>query len=423
VRRAVVTGLGVIAPGGTGVRGFWDLLTSGRTATRALTRFDASAFRSQVAAEAEFDELARGLSLEEALRFDRATQFAVAASREAVADSGLAGGAGTGGADPARRAVALGSALGCASALEREYAGARGHGRAPGGAATALRAPERLYDYLAPSSMAAEAARAVGARGPVSLLSTGCTSGLDAIGHAADLIREDSADVVVTGGCEAPLTPLVLAGLDAVRLASYHRNEDPAGAARPFDRDRDGFVLGEGAAVLVVEELTHALRRGAPVYAEIAGFGARSSAHHMTGLRPDGADLAKAVRTALDEARLDPGAVDHVAAHGAGTRRGDIHETTALKRALGPHAYRVPISAVASMLGHPLGALGALGVAACLLAVRHGVVPPTANLHRSDPACDLDYTPLTAREQPTATALAVGSGFGGTHSALVLRRL
>ncbi|MFF0745794.1 beta-ketoacyl-[acyl-carrier-protein] synthase family protein [Streptomyces sp. NPDC004111] len=414
MRRAVVTGLGVVAPGGTGVAGFWDLLTSGRTATRALSRFDASAFRSRVAAEAEFDELARGLSLDEALRLDRATQFAVAASREAMADSGLGGPLAAGHFDAGRCALALGSALGCASALDREYAAGGGRTGAPPAA------PERLYDYLAPSSMAAEAARAVGARGPVSLLSTGCTSGLDAIGHAADLVREGSADVVVTGGCEAPISPVVLAGFDAVRLASHRCNEAPAGAARPFDRNRDGFVLGEGAAVLVVEEFGHARRRGAHVYAEIAGYGARSSAYHMTGLRADGAELAEAVRTALDEARIDPRAVDHVAAHGAGTRRGDVHETTALKRALGAHAHRVPISAVASMLGYSLGALGAFAAAACLLAVEHGVVPPTANLHEPDPACDLDYTPLTAREQRTATALAVGSGFGGTQSALVL---
>ena len=421
MRRAVVTGLGVVAPGGTGVPGFWELLTSGRTATRALTRFDASEFRSKVAAEAEFDELARGLSLDEALRLDRATQFAVAASREAMADSGLTGGLAAGSLDPGRCALTLGSALGCASALDREYAACGG--RTTGRTGAALPAPERLYDYLAPSSMAAEAARAVGARGPVSLLSTGCTSGLDAIGHAADLVREGSADVVVTGGCEAPISPVVLAGFDAVRLASYHCNEDPAGAARPFDRNRDGFVLGEGAAVLVVEEFGHARRRGARVYAEIAGYGARSSAYHMTGLRADGAELAEAVRTALNEARIDPGAVDHVAAHGAGTRRGDIHETSALKRALGTHAHRVPISAVASMLGYSLGALGAFGAAACLLAVERGVVPPTANLHEPDPDCDLDYTPLTAREQRTATALAVGSGFGGTQSALVLCRV
>ncbi|MFD3518544.1 beta-ketoacyl-[acyl-carrier-protein] synthase family protein [Streptomyces sp. NPDC058657] len=421
MRRAVVTGLGVVAPGGTGVAGFWDLLTSGRTATRALTRFDASQFRSKVAAEADFDELDRGLSLDEALRFDRATQFAVAASRDAMADSGLHDALTAGTLDAGRCGLALGSALGCASALDREYAagGVRGNRRAT----AAMPAPERLYDYLTPSSMAAEAARAVGARGPVALLSSGCTSGLDAIGHAADLVREGSADVVVTGGCEAPISPVVLAGFDAVRLASYHCNEAPAGAARPFDRNRDGFVLGEGAAVLVVEEFGHARRRGAHVYGEIAGFGARSNAYHMTGLRADGAELAEAVRTALDEARIDPGAVDHVAAHGAGTRRGDIHETTALKRALGTHAHRVPISAVASMLGYSLGALGAFGVAACLLAVEHGVVPPTANLHESDPDCDLDYTPLTAREQRTVTALAVGSGFGGTQSALVLCRV
>ncbi|WP_329391836.1 beta-ketoacyl-[acyl-carrier-protein] synthase family protein (plasmid) [Streptomyces sp. NBC_01351] len=418
MRRAVVTGLGVVAPGGTGVRGYWDLLTSGRTATGALTRFDPSGFRSQVAAEAEFDELARGLSLTEALRLDRVAQFAVAGAREALADSGLTGV--TGAADPLRRGVCLGSALGCASSLDREFATAATGtlaGRAP------VRSAERLYDYFVPSSMAAEVARTAGAQGPVSLLSSGCTSGLDAIGHAVDLIREGTADVMLAGASEAPISPMTLASFDAVRIASHHRNDDPAGAARPFDRTRDGFVLGEGAALLVVEELEHARRRGAHVYGEIAGFGSRSSAFHMTALRTGGADLAEAVRAALNEARLDPGAVDHVAAHGSGTRTGDVHETAALKRALGTHAHEVPVSAVASMIGYSLGALGALAVAACLLAVEHGVVPPTANLYEPDPVCDLDYTPVTAREQRISTALTVGSGFGGTHSALLVRRV
>ncbi|MFE9636686.1 beta-ketoacyl-[acyl-carrier-protein] synthase family protein [Streptomyces sp. NPDC006463] len=420
MRRAVVTGLGVVAPGGVGVQGYWDLLTSGRTATRALTRFDASGFRSRVAAEAEFDELACGLSLAEALRLDRGAQFAVAGAREALADSGLGGPADV--PDPLRRGVTLGSALGCASSLDREFAAAAG--RATGCPASQPgRVAERLYDYFVPSSMAAEVARTVGAQGPVSLLSSGCTSGLDAIGHAVDLIREGGADVMVAGGSEAPISPMTLASFDAVRIASHQRNEDPQAAARPFDRTRDGFVLGEGAAMLVVEELEHARRRGAHVYAEIAGFGSRSSAYHMTGLRAGGADLAEAVRAALDEARLDPGAVGHVAAHGSGTRSGDVHETVALKRALGAHAHHVPVSAVASMIGYSLGALGALAVAACLLAVEHGVVPPTANLHEPDPACDLDYTPLTAREQRVRTALTVGSGFGGTHSALVVTRV
>ncbi|MEV7526398.1 beta-ketoacyl-[acyl-carrier-protein] synthase family protein [Streptomyces sp. NPDC091371] len=412
MRRAVVTGLGVVAPGGTGVRGYWDLLTSGRTATGALTRFDPSGFRSQVAAEAEFDELARGLSLTEALRLDRVAQFAVAGAREALADSGLAGL--TAGADPLRRGVSLGSALGCASSLDREFATAAADGERPA---------ERLYDYFVPSSMAAEVARAAGAQGPVSLLSSGCTSGLDAIGHAVDLIRDGTADVMLAGASEAPISPLALASFDAVRIASHHRNDDPAGAARPFDRTRDGFVLGEGAALLVVEELEHARRRGAHVYGEIAGFGSRSSAFHMTALRAGGADLAEAVRAALDEARLDPGAVDHVAAHGSGTRSGDVHETAALKRALGTRAHEVPVSAVASMIGYSLGALGALAVAACLLAVEHGVVPPTANLYDPDPVCDLDYTPVTAREQRVSTALTVGSGFAGTHSALLVTRV
>ncbi|MEU9304456.1 beta-ketoacyl-[acyl-carrier-protein] synthase family protein [Streptomyces sp. NPDC048269] len=414
MRRVVITGIGVVAPGKPGTKEFWSLLTSGRTATRAITLLDPAPYRSRVAAEADFDPLEQGLGPQEAERLDRAAQFAVVSAREALADSGLAGSF-----DPTRCGVTLGSALGCTTALEREYAvisdrGGRwlvDHGRAA----------RHLYDYFVPSSMAAEVARTAGAQGPVSLVSTGCTSGLDAIGHAVDLVREGSADVMVTGAGEAPISPISLACFDAIK-ATTPRNDDPAGASRPFDRTRNGFVLGEGAAVLVIEEFEYARRRGAHVYAEIAGFASRSNAYHMTGLRADGAEMAEAIRAALDEARLDPGAVDYVNAHGSGTKQNDRHETEAFKRSLGARAHEVPVSSIKSMIGHSLGAVGALEVAACALTIEHGVVPPTANLREPDPACDLDYTPLTAREQRTDTALTVGSGFGGFQSAMVLTR-
>ncbi|MGW7416287.1 beta-ketoacyl-[acyl-carrier-protein] synthase family protein [Streptomyces sp. NPDC054863] len=414
MRRVVITGIGVVAPGGVGTKEFWSLLTAGRSATRGITLFDPAQFRSRIAAEADFAPLAQGFTASEAERLDRATQFALVSTREAVEDSGLSGEL-----DPLRTGVSLGSAVGATTGLDREYAAVSEHG-----AHWLLdheRAVSHLFDYFVPSSMAAEVAHAVGAQGPVALISTGCTSGLDSIGHAVELIREGSADVMVTGATEAPISPITVACFDAIKATSP-RNDDPGTASRPFDRTRNGFVLGEGSAVLVVEELEHARRRGAHVYAEISGFASRSNAYHMTGLRTDGAEMAEAITTALDESRLDPDAVDYINAHGSGTKQNDRHETAAFKRSLGRHAYEVPVSSIKSMIGHSLGAIGSLEVAASALAIEHNTVPPTANLHEPDPECDLDYTPLVAREQRTDTVLTVGSGFGGFQSAMVLTR-
>ncbi|MEU1893397.1 beta-ketoacyl-[acyl-carrier-protein] synthase family protein [Streptomyces pristinaespiralis] len=415
MRRVVITGIGVVAPGGVGTRNFWDTLTAGRTATRGITLFDASAYRSRIAAEADFDAAAHGFGPAEAARLDRAAQFALVSAREALADSGLP----TDLPDPLRTGVTLGSAVGCTTGLDDEYGVVSEQGSA--WEVDHTRAVAHLFDYFVPSSLAAEVARATGAQGPVSLISTGCTSGLDSIGHAVDLIREGSADVMVTGATEAPISPITVACFDAIKATSP-RNDDPATASRPFDRTRNGFVLGEGSAVLVLEEFEHARRRGAHVYAEISGFAGRSNAYHMTGLKADGAEMAEAITAALDEARLDPTAVDYINAHGSGTKQNDRHETAAFKRSLGHHARTVPVSSIKSMIGHSLGAIGSLEVAASALAIEHNTVPPTANLHEADPACDLDYTPLTAREQRTDTVLSVGSGFGGFQSAIVLTR-
>ncbi|GAA3487767.1 MULTISPECIES: beta-ketoacyl-[acyl-carrier-protein] synthase family protein [Streptomyces] len=414
MRRVVITGIGVVAPGGVGTKEFWSVLTSGRTATRGITLFDPAQFRSRIAAEADFEPADHGFTPAEAERLDRATQFALVSTAEALADSGL-----TGELDALRTGVTLGSAVGCTTGLDVQYAQV-----SRGGADWVLdhtRAVPHLFDYFVPSSMAAEVARLAGAQGPVSLVSTGCTSGLDSVGHAVELIREGSADVMITGATEAPISPITVACFDAIKATSP-RNDEPGTASRPFDRTRNGFVLGEGAAVLVVEELEHARRRGAQVYAEISGFASRSNAYHMTGLRTDGVEMAEAITAALDEARLDAGAVDYINAHGSGTKQNDRHETAAFKRALGQRAHEVPISSIKSMIGHSLGAIGSLEVAASALAIAHDVVPPTANLHEPDPACDLDYTPLVAREQPTDTVLTVGSGFGGFQSAMILTR-
>ncbi|WP_030668722.1 beta-ketoacyl synthase [Streptomyces rimosus] len=414
-RRVVITGIGVVAPGGVGTKEFWTLLTDGRTATRSISLFDAAPYRSRIAAEADFDPVAAGLTPQQVRRMDRAAQFALAGAREAIADSGIAFDRG----DPFRTGVTIGSAVGATTGLDNEYAVVSN-----GGADWLVDhryAVPHLFDYFVPASFAREVAWEAGAQGPTAVVSTGCTSGLDAVGHAVELIREGSADTMIAGATEAPISPISVACFDAIKATSP-RNDDPEHASRPFDRTRNGFVLGEGSAVFVLEELERARARGAHIYAEISGFASRSNAYHMTGLRPDGKEMAEAIRVALDEARLDPTAVDYVNAHGSGTKQNDRHETAAFKRSLGEHAYATPVSSIKSMIGHSLGAIGSLEIAACALAIEHNVLPPTANLHEPDPECDLDYIPLTAREARTDTVLTVGSGFGGFQSAMVLTR-
>jgi minimal PKS ketosynthase (KS/KS alpha) len=413
-RRVVITGIGVRAPGGNGTPNFWGLLTSGRTATRAISFFDATPYRSRVAGEIDFDPVREGFSAVEVGRMDRATQLAVACAREAVADSGID----IAGLDPRNIGVSMGSAVAAATSLEQQYL-AVSHGGKLWSVDQEAVSPH-MFDYLVPSVMPAEVAWTVAAEGPVTMVSNGCTSGIDSVGHACRLIREGSAEVMITGATDAPITPIVVACFDAIK-ATTPDNDDPTHASRPFDRNRKGFVLAEGAAAFVVEERSHAVGRGARIYAEIAGYASRCNAYHMTGLRADGREMAEAIRAALDEARAAPTDVDYINAHGSGTKQNDRHETAAYKVSLGDHAYRTSISSIKSMLGHSLGAIGSIEIAACALAIQHGVVPPTANLHEADPECDLDYTPLEAREKTVNTALTVGSGFGGFQSAMVLR--
>jgi act minimal PKS ketosynthase (KS/KS alpha) len=412
-RRVAITGIGVVAPGGTGTKAFWTRITAGQTATRTISLFDPSPFRSRIAAECDFDPAREGLTPQEIRRMDRVSQFAVVSAREAVADAGLE----VQDVDPTRIGVSIGNAVGCTMKLEQEYGVLANGGRewlVDHGYAV-----PHLYDYFVPSSIAAEVAELAGAEGPAAVVSAGCTSGIDAIGYACDLIREGAADVMLAGGSDAPISPITVACFDAIKATSP-LNADPASALRPFDRTRRGFVLGEGAAVLVLEDLDQATARGAQVYAEIRGFASRSNAYHMTGLRDDGRELGAALAAALDDARVDAAAVDYVNAHGTATMQNDRHETAAIKRGLGQHAYRTAISSIKSMIGHSLGAIGAIEIAACALAITHDVIPPTANLHEPDPELDLDYVPLTARERRVDVAVTLGSGFGGFQSAMVL---
>jgi minimal PKS ketosynthase (KS/KS alpha) len=416
-RRTAITGVGVVAPGGTSRKAFWACVTDGRTATRRITFFDPSPFRSQVAAECDFDPAAAGLSPRQLRRADRYVQFGLVCAAEAIEDSGLE-------LDDERlreqTGVVMGTAVGGTTALEAEYVVASDSGR------RWLVDPHCttpfLYEALVPSTLAAEIAARYQTHGPAQVVSTGCTSGIDALGYAHHLVQDGEAEVVIAGAADSPISPVTVASFDAIKATSPD-NDDPERASRPFDRDRHGFVLGEGAAVLVLEELGHALRRGAHVYAVIGGYATRGNAYHMTGLRADGVEMAVAIEDALRQARLGPTDLSYISAHGSGTKQNDRHETAAFKRSLGPFAHNVPISSIKSMIGHSLGAIGAIEMAACALAMEHGVIPPTANWANRDPECDLDYTPNIARELAVDAVLSVGSGFGGFQSAMALTRL
>ncbi|MFE6625101.1 beta-ketoacyl-[acyl-carrier-protein] synthase family protein [Streptomyces sp. NPDC057740] len=412
-RRVAVTGIGVVAPGGIGVPAFWDLLSNGRTATRGITLFDPAGLRSRIAAECDFDPLAHGLDIEVVERADRYIQFALVAAQEAVADSGVDFAA----EDPWRVAVSLGSAVGGTTRLEHDYVLVSERGQRWD---VDHRAAEpQLHRAFSPSTLAADVAERFGAQGPVQTVSTGCTSGLDAVGYAFHTIEEGRADLCIAGASDSPISPITMACFDAIKATSPN-NDDPEHASRPFDAHRDGFVMGEGAAVLVLEELEHARARGAHVYCEIGGYATYGNAYHMTGLTCEGLEMARAIDDTLDHARVDPTEIDYVNAHGSGTRQNDRHETAAVKKSLGAHAYDTPMSSIKSMVGHSLGAIGAIEVVACVLALARQVVPPTANYETPDPECDLDYVPRTARPRRLDNVLSVGSGFGGFQSAVLL---
>ncbi|MGW1887072.1 beta-ketoacyl-[acyl-carrier-protein] synthase family protein [Streptomyces sp. NPDC001970] len=414
-RRVAVTGVGIVAPGGVGIPAFWDLLSNGRTATRGITLFDPTGFRSRIAAECDFDAAAHGLGSEQIQRADRYVQFAMVAAGEALRDAGLD----PEHEDPWRIGVSLGTAVGGTTRLEHDYVKVSSSGRRWD--VDHSEAEPHLHRAFSPSALASEVAEQTGAHGPVQTVSTGCTSGLDAIGYAFHAIEEGRVDVCIAGASDSPISPITVACFDAIKATSPN-NDDPAHASRPFDANRDGFVMGEGGAVLVLEELEHARARGARVYCEIGGYATFGNAYHMTGLTREGLEMARAINSALDHARIDGSDIDYVNAHGSGTQQNDRHETAAVKESLGSHAYEVPMSSIKSMVGHSLGAIGAIEIVACVLAMANQVVPPTANYETPDPECDLDYVPRTARTRKLRNVLSVGSGFGGFQSAVVLTR-
>lgn len=409
-RRVVVTGIGALTAAGCGRQALWAGLTTGRSCITTITRFDAAPFRSRVAAEvAQFDPLDY-IEPRRARRLDRCALFALAASRLALDDCGLR----LDQIAPERVGVIIGSALGGVGFAEAQHRAFLAGG------------PRRVNPALALLVFAGAAACTVAMElditGPVSGNGNSCAAGSSAIGEAFRTIRAGLAEVMLAGGAEAPLEPLTFGAFDLIRALST-ANETPELACRPFDRRRDGFVMGEGAAVLVLEEYTHALRRGALIYAEVAGYGLSNDAYHMSAPRPDGLGAARAIQLALDEAGVRPENVDYLNAHASATPRNDVTETLAIKQVFGSHAYQMPVSGTKALYGHPLGASGAIEAAICSMALRHQWIPPTINLGEPDPACDLDYVPGQGRPMRLRVVLSNSFGFGGINTALVFKAL
>ncbi|MBA2288533.1 MAG: beta-ketoacyl-[acyl-carrier-protein] synthase family protein [Ktedonobacteraceae bacterium] len=414
MRRVVITGIGVVAPGGTGREAFWKTLETGTSACDLVEMEHPENFRSLVVgAIRDWTPFAYGLTADEVDRLDRHIQFALVAAAEAWEDSSLDAAT----LDASRLGVAAGTAIGSTIRLEQEYL-AVSRGATDFNVDPAFATPY-LYHAFTPSTLSAELAIQYQATGPVATVSTGCTAGIDALAHAFEWIRDGDADVVIAGASEAGICPINMASFDAIK-ATTPRNDEPWLASRPFDKTRNGFVLGEGSAFMILEEYSHAQQRGARIYAEIRGYGSAMNAYHMTGLQRDGLDMAQAINLALEDGKVAPEAVDYINAHGSGTPQNDIHETSAFKVVWGQQAYHIPISSIKSIIGHSLGAIGAVEIAACALVIQRNVIPPTINYTTPDPLCDLDYVPNVARKQPVDVLVSTGSGFGGFQSALVL---
>jgi 3-oxoacyl-[acyl-carrier-protein] synthase II len=407
-RRVVVTGIGAITPIGITAPTMWDGVRAERSAVRSLTRFDPSVFRSHNAAQVDDFVPTDHMETKRAKRLDRFGQFSVVAARQALEDARIDLAA----EDRDRIGSMMGTALGGVGYAEEQLAlfltqGLRGV--EPNLALT-------VFGGASSCNIAIE----FGIRGPNSTNAMSCASGTIAIGEGFRQIRDGYADVMISGGAEAPLAPLCFGAFALIRAMST-RNDDPTSASRPFDRDRDGFVMGEGSAVLILEERTRAIARGAPIYAEILGYGLTNDAHHMTAPLPDGSQAARSINLALSDADVTPSDVAYVNAHGSSTPLNDSTETVAIKRVFGDHAYRMPVSSTKGYYGHALGASGAIEAAICSLALRNRWIPPTVNLQTPDAACDLDYVPATGRPADLDVVLSNSFGFGGINAALVMR--
>ncbi len=408
MHRAVITGLGVITPIGLTVEEFWNNLTNGVSGVGPITRFDATGYPVRIAAEVKGFDPNDYMDRKLARRTSRPVQFAIAAAKMALKDANLQVNEENG----PSVGVILDTGGGGMADIEE---------------ATKVlleRGPRRISPFFIPNMMpnapACQISIIAGAKGPVIASTTACASGNHAFVEAMHILRRGEAEAIITGGTESAITPLAFAAFGRMGALSK-RNDEPERACRPFDRDRDGFVFGEGAAVMILETLEHALGRGAHIYAEVAGGSITGDAYHITAPDPEGDGAARAMKRALEDAQMKPEEIDVIFAHGTGTLLNDVSETKAIKKALGEHAYQVAISATKSMVGHLLGAAGAISAVAAVLAIRDGIIPPTINLETPDPECDLDYVPQVARKRKVRAAMINGFGFGGQNVSLIIK--
>ncbi len=408
-RRVVVTGVGLVTPLGTGVEKTWEALCEGRSGIGRITRFDPSGLPVQIAGEVKDFNPEDFIDRKEIKKMDLFIQYALAASLMAVRDSGLV-------IDESNRdrvGVMVGAGIGGLPAIEKWHKVYLESG------------PKRVTPFFIPMVIinlaSGHISIALGARGPNSCAVTACATGTHSIGDAFKIIQRGDADAMIAGGCESTITPLCIAGFNAMKALST-RNEEPEKASRPFDRERDGFVVGEGAGILVLEELESAKRRGARIYAEVVGYGMNSDAYHITAPSPDGEGAARCMDLALMDGRVNREEVDYINAHGTSTYYNDLYETMAIKKVFGEHSKRLQVSSTKSMTGHLLGGAGGVEAVFTVLTVDRGVIPPTINYEHPDPGCDLDYVPNVAREAEVRVAMSNSFGFGGTNACLVFRR-
>ncbi|NOU11320.1 MAG: beta-ketoacyl-[acyl-carrier-protein] synthase II [Nitrospira sp. CG24B] len=409
VRRVVVTGLGLVTPLGTGVEKTWKAICAGESGIGRITRFDPTGYDAQIAGEVKDFDPAQFIEKKEIKKMDTFIHYAVGAAQLAVDDAGLK----VAPEEATKVGVYIGSGIGGLGSIEHYHDVLRAKG------------PGRVSPFFIPMTIinlaSGQVAIRIGAKGPNSCAVTACATGNHCIGDAYRLIQRGDADVMVAGGAEAAVTPLGVAGFASAKALSF-RNDEPTKASRPFDKDRDGFVLGEGAGVLVIEELEHALRRGVRIYGEIIGYGMNSDAYHITAPPEEGEGAVRCMELALKDAGINRDQIGYINAHGTSTMA-DAIETRAIKQVFGEQAFRIPVSSTKSMTGHLLGAAGGIEAVFSLLALFHGVLPPTINLDHPDPACDLDYVPNKARPSAIKTALSNSFGFGGVNACLIFTRL
>jgi 3-oxoacyl-[acyl-carrier-protein] synthase II len=407
-RRIVVTGIGMVTPLGLDAASNWDALTHGRSGITRITKFDPAPYETQIAGEVHGYEPTKYMDRKEVRRTDRFTHLAVGAASQALSDAKL-----DTVPDPERVGTAIATGVGGLETLIKEVV------------LMEERGPSRLSPFLVPMLMAnaasAQCSMQFGLKGPSLTHVSACASSSHAIGECGEIIRRGQADIMVTGGSEAAVLPLAIGAFSTMHAMS-RRNDDPEHASRPFDKDRDGFVLSEGSAVVILEEREHALARGVRIYGELIGYGATADAYHITSPAPEGEGNARSMRMALAQSGLKPTDIDYINAHGTSTQPNDREETAAIKQVFGEHAYKLMVSSTKSMSGHLLGAAGAFEAIACLLALRDGCIPPTINYTTPDPALDLDYVPNEARAKTITTALSNSMGFGGHNASLIFAK-